>query len=812
MSTARVEVMLPVDLPTAHAPGPGDGAALPHMDPGLLAAVGAAEGVLPAAVLGTLLALVTRRYDRGEWQLSDDRGNVWCGDTLDLTAGLGQQPIRQTGMLRSPGAAHSVTLRVPADAPADQRDSDLVCELGPVPRWTTPSSTLGHALVTRMMAHVTVLLEDLRAHPGTTLGGLDMLDGGERALLDRHRGTVVTYPETTLHGLVEAQSHRAPDAPALVHGDDVLTYAALCADAAEVVAALRSAGVVPRDVVGLCGPRSLPLFSALLGILNAGAAVCYLDDTYPEAYLAYMVDIARPAAFVVAPGGATPAPGSGPQVPVVQVPVVVAPPERAFEPAAPPPSAPVGAEDPAYLLFTSGTTGRPKGVVRPHRMHTSRIALEQSLYAMGPQHRHLLKSPISFRELFWPLASGGTCVVVDPGGEKDDAHLLALIRRHGVTVVSFVPSMLRVLMAHQDAAALAQLEHVFVGGEALDPELEAQLRALGPGVHVTYTLTEADYVIHRPGPVEGFVDGASVIGRPLDMAIRLLDADGQEVPPGLFGEIVAGGPGLATGYLGDAEATAEKFVVDPRDGTRMFRTGDLARFRADGQLEYGGRRDLQVKVRGQRVEPTEVESALRAHPGIRAAAVVGYSDPAQGARLVGFVEPADRGAAGAPPPTPAELRDFLRGQLPEHAIPAHLVLVPRLPLLLSGKVDRQALRVPERTRAASRSRYAPPTTPTERRVLELWCRVLSLAEVGIDDGFVDLGGDSLRVLVLRSFMEAEFATEVAVSALLGCPTVRAQARLLDGPPAPSAVLLRGRPHRDAEAAQARRTAAARSRR
>jgi hypothetical protein len=325
---------------------------------------------------------------------------------------------------------------------------------------------------------------------------------------------------------------------------------------------------------------------------------------------------------------------------------------------------------------------------------------------------------------------------------------------------------------------------VFAGGEALRPAVEDALRALGFAVHNTYTLSEADYVCHRQGPVTpelGDSASGTVVGKALDMRLYLCDGAGRLVPPGAVGEIWTGGPGLADGYLGRPDLTAERFVANTvdRDGPPvLLRTDDLARFRRDGQVEYLGRADAQGKVRGQRVEPAEVEVALREHPSVADTAVVAVADRDQGAVLAGYI------VAGGPEPRVDELRAHLRERLPDYMVPAYLAVVPTLPLLDSGKVDRSRLAVVGRSRPDLAQPVTAPAGPTQRRAVALFGEILGLDTVGADDDFFDLGGDSLRLMLLRGAVEAETGGRVALADVLAASTPRGLARLLEpaGPP------------------------------
>ncbi|MBB5938997.1 non-ribosomal peptide synthetase [Streptomyces zagrosensis] len=622
----------------------------------------------------------------------------------------------------------------------------------------------------RMAEHLLLLLGAAARRPEAPVVSCELLLPAEREALEAYQPPAPRWPDTTVHRMFREQAAHTPGHTALVHGGRSLTYATLDRFSDTLARRLRPAVCVPGDLVVLSGERGLELFAAILGVFKAGAGFVYLDPALPAPRAATMLRQTGPVAVLRTASGH---PGTaGPHA--LSVEALLAHPDEDTEP----PDDIAHAGSTAYVIFTSGSTGEPKGVLRPHRMHTSRIFLEQRLYDMGPDDRHLLKSPVSFREFIWPLASGGTAVVVDPGAERDDRALARLIDQEGVTTVSFVPSMLRLLLEQPEFRRASRLRHVFVGGEALGADLEARLRDCGFAVHNTYTLTEADYVSHRQGPVTTQAqgsDGGTVIGRPLDMRVHLCDRHGRRVPPGVIGEIHTGGPGLADGYLGRPDLTADRFVPNTLDADgppRLFRTGDLARHRPDGQLEYLGRDDAQVKVRGQRVEPAEVEIVLRTHPAVANAAVTGIADPDQGATLVAYVVARD-GEPGM-----RELREFIAGRLPDFMVPGYLTLVPALPLLDSGKVDRAALRVDHRRRPDLAVPYAPAGTARERRITELFARVLGLDTVGLDDDFFALGGDSLRLMLLRGAVEADAGGEVDLADVLRAATPRGVAALL----------------------------------
>lgn len=628
------------------------------------------------------------------------------------------------------------------------------------------------ALAGRLLERLRVLVVRLAAAPdGPLLGRTEILTESDRVVNGGTPARLPDYPAVPLHELFRLQAWRTPEAPALVGDGARLTYRELDHVSTVLAHEVVAGGVRPGDAVGVCTERSFELFVAILAILKAGAAFVHLDPDLPVPRLLQFVEVSSPRLVLSGPGAAD----LGAAVRTAPLPSLAA--LRAAAETAPP-DVVVGVGDPAYVLFTSGSTGIPKAVVRSHLLHTSRVFLEQSLYGLGARDRHLLKLPVSSRELFWPLATGGACVVVPPRGDRDDRVLLQSLRDHEVTVLSIVPSMLRLLAASPAFAELPALRHVFVGGEALHTDLEERVRSLGYEVHTTFTLTEADYVTHRGGPAGELGSDGTNIGRPLDMRVYVCDEHGRRVPTGVIGEVWAGGPGIADGYLGDPERTAQRFVPNPfgdAQAPTLFRTGDLARVHDDGSFEYVGRRDLQVKVRGQRVEPTEVEHWIRAHPAVEDAAVVGYADREQGAVLVAFVVAQDDRA------TERALRAHLAQHVQSWMIPRHVTFVARLPQLPSGKVDRVALRLPERARPATLPSPTPAQDTVQSVLLDLWRRVLQLDEIGIDDDFFELGGDSLRVMLLRAAIQDELGLSVEAVALLGAPTVRSQAAVLDAP-------------------------------
>ncbi|WP_156207216.1 non-ribosomal peptide synthetase [Streptomyces lycii] len=612
--------------------------------------------------------------------------------------------------------------------------------------------------------------------PHAPTGSLALPTPVERDLvLTEFNDTAQPVPPTTLIGPIEAQAARTPDAPALVFRGRTLSYAGLNARANRLARELTARGVRPGTLAAVALPRSVDLIVTLLAVLKAGGAYLPLDPDYPAGRLAYMLEDAAPVCVVTdaATRAALPATGR----PVLEP----GDPELAARLAAHPATDPGRAltpQHPAYVIYTSGSTGRPKGVVVPHSAIDNRLRWMQAEYRLAPGDRVLQKTPsgfdVSVWEFFWAFRQGATLVVAEPGGHKDPAHLARLIREQAVTTVHFVPSMLQVFLAEPAAADCDGLRRVFCSGEALPRETAEEFHRVLPGVplHNLYGPTEAAVdVTHHPcvpgerGPVP--------IGKPVwNTRLYVLDAALQPCPPGIPGELYLAGVQLADGYLGRPALTAGRFVADPfgPPGSRMYRTGDLARRRDDGAVEYLGRTDHQVKLRGQRIEPGEIEAALAACEGVAAACVLVREDQPGNQRLTGYVTP----AAGTPggTPDPDALRAELAGQLPDHMVPQDLLVLADFPLSPNGKLDRGALPAPDRSSAG---RGRAPRTPQEETLARLFAEVLGVPYVGVDDGFFDLGGNSLLAARLVARVRDALGAELAVGALFRAPSPAALA-------------------------------------
>ncbi|MHA6794020.1 non-ribosomal peptide synthetase [Pseudonocardia bannensis] len=575
-------------------------------------------------------------------------------------------------------------------------------------------------------------------------------------------------PATTLTELIAAQTARTPDATAVVAEDATLSYAELSRRAGVLAARLRAAGAGPGRVVGVAVPRSAELMVALLGVLRSGAAYLPLDLEYPAERLEFM--LADAGVDVVVTTGA--AADRVPRVAGVAALLMEATGDSdaaGGEPVGASPAGPAGitgtagtttggtdVDEAVYLIYTSGSTGRPKGVVVTHRAIVNRLAWMQHEYGLGADDRVLQKTPAGFDvsvwEFFWALCTGAAVVFARPGGHRDPGYLAGVVRDERVTTMHFVPSMLEAFLATDEVTAdpswAGTLRRVFSSGEALPVGSAARWSELtGVPLHNLYGPTEAAVdVTYFACSEDGADDGASVpIGRPVwNTRVHVLDPCLRPVADGMAGELYLAGVQLARGYHARAGLTADRFVADPfgAPGERMYRTGDVVRRRPDGALEYLGRSDFQVKIRGNRIELGEIEAALVGLPEVARAAVIARRDRA-GQALVGYVVP----AAGAAP-DPDRLRAALAVALPEPMVPTAFVVLDDLPLTPSGKLDRAALPAPAAPAPSGPARE--PRTAVERVLCTVFAEVLGREHCGPDDDFFALGGDSISSISVSS--------------------------------------------------------------
>ncbi|HEV3456042.1 MAG TPA: amino acid adenylation domain-containing protein [Thermoanaerobaculia bacterium] len=663
--------------------------------------------------------------------------------------------------------------------------------------WKFSTDLFDAATVARMAGHLESLLAAGLADPELPLSRLPLLSAAEHhQLLLGWNDTRIAYPgDPCLHELFEMQAARTPRATAVVFGAAELTYGELDRRARRLADRLRARGVGPESLVGIAVERSLEMVVGLLAILKAGGAYLPLDPDYPAERLRFM---ARDAGvrLLLTHGDGVAGLLHDAALHLDLGTELAAAAEAARGNAAPDGSAGttggVSPLNPAYAIYTSGSTGRPKGVLVPHRGIVNRLRWMQQAYRLTADDRVLQKTPLGFDvsvwEVFWPLAVGARLVVAPPGAHLDAGRLAGVIRGHGITTLHFVPSLLEPLVDTPGAAQSCRtVRRVIASGEALSFDLKERfLTRFAAELHNLYGPTEAsvDVTCERCAAGEGPGRRRLVpIGRPIaNTRILVLDGGGQLAPAGVPGELYIGGAGLARGYCGRPDLTAERFVPDPlgEAGERLYRTGDLVRYRPDGAIEFLGRIDHQVKLRGVRIELHEIEAALARHPRVREAVVLVRAEAGRQqlvAHLVPSVAAAAPGAAGLPM-TAEELRVFLRESLPDPMVPAAFVAHAALPLGPAGKVDRKALAALAAVPLAGARGGGVPRTALERRLLALWREVLGRDDLGVDDDFFAAGGDSIQGAMLANRLQQELGEIVYVMSLFDAPTVARLAALL----------------------------------
>ncbi|MBX6220324.1 non-ribosomal peptide synthase/polyketide synthase [Pseudomonas aeruginosa] len=589
--------------------------------------------------------------------------------------------------------------------------------------------------VERMARHWQNLLRGMLENPQASVDSLPMLDAEERGqLLEGWNATAAEYPlQRGVHRLFEEQVERTPTAPALAFGEERLDYAELNRRANRLAHALIERGIGADRLVGVAMERSIEMVVALMAILKAGGAYVPVDPEYPEERQAYMLEDSGVELLLSQSHLKLPLAQGVQRIDLDQADAWL---ENHAENN---PGIELNGENLAYVIYTSGSTGKPKGAGNRHSALSNRLCWMQQAYGLGVGDTVLQKTPFSFDvsvwEFFWPLMSGARLVVAAPGDHRDPAKLVALINREGVDTLHFVPSMLQAFLQDEDVASCTSLKRIVCSGEALPADAQQQVFAKLPqaGLYNLYGPTEAAIdVTHWTCMEEG--KDAVPIGRPIaNLACYILDGNLEPVPVGVLGELYLAGRGLARGYHQRPGLTAERFVASPFvAGERMYRTGDLARYRADGVIEYAGRIDHQVKLRGLRIELGEIEARLLEHPWVREAAVLAVD----GRQLVGYVvlesESGDWREA---------LAAHLATSLPEYMVPAQWLALERMPLSPNGKLDRKALPAPEVS--VAQAGYSAPRNAVERTLAEIWQDLLGVERVGLDDNFFSLGGDSI---------------------------------------------------------------------
>ncbi|TMQ65448.1 MAG: amino acid adenylation domain-containing protein [Candidatus Eisenbacteria bacterium] len=669
---------------------------------------------------------------------------------------------------------------LPIDVPTAKFDLTLnLAEEGPLLSGTFEydADRFASATVLRMAGHFQTLLEAIAAHPWTRLSRLPLLTEKEshQLLADReplHDGA----PGRCAHQCFEEQAERTPEAVAVEFQERMLTFGELDQRANQLAHLLRGMGVGSDDVVGLHMERSLEMVVGLLGIQKAGGAYLPLDPSYPRERRSFMLRDARAVLLLTQTGLQDDLPGTA--APIIAVDdrwKLLEGHSRAAPAGSPRP------ESLAYVIYTSGSTGSPRGVMISHRALGNHMRWMAAAFPLAESDRVLQKTPTSFDASVWefyaPLIAGARLILARPEGHQDAAYLIDTVQQQGITTLQLVPSMLALLLEDEGVRSCTSLKRVFCGGEVLPWEMQERFFAQLPAADLInlYGPTEATidatfWACRKSGPRRKVPIGSPIA----NLRAYVLDSRLQLLPLGVPGELHLAGDGLARGYRGDPAWTAQRFVPDPFSaaaGARLYRTGDLARRLAGGELEFLGRIDHQVKMRGLRVDPQEIEAVLAEHPAVSKAAVVACEDPAgsasQGPRLVAYLAPVPGKA-----PTPEDLRSFLGERLPRFMIPAVFVSLEALPLTPSGKIDRRALPSPRSIGPALDGAGIAPRTPTEEILAGIWSQLLRIERVGREDNFFDLGGHSLLAMRVAVRLRRLFGIELPLRCLFDAPTLR----------------------------------------
>jgi amino acid adenylation domain-containing protein len=624
-----------------------------------------------------------------------------------------------------------------------------------------------------MLGHLKTILEGIAEDPNRSLATIPILTDGEcHQILVELNDTGVNYPRDKLiHQVFEAQAKRTPDRIAVVFEGEQLTYKELDQRANQLARYLQSIGVGPETLVGIFVERSLEMVVGLYGILKAGGAYVPLDPAYPAERIAYMLEEADVPVLLTQAKLRDRLPPHKAQVVCLDTDWNNLMASQSTEK----PFCKATLENLAYTIYTSGSTGKPKGVMNTHGGILNRLLWMQEAYQLTASDHVLQKTPFSFDvsvwEFFWPLMFGARLVVARPEGHKDGDYLVQTIIDQKVTTMHFVPSMLQIFLMAKDMEKCDSLRQVICSGEALPLDLQNRFFALlDAKLHNLYGPTEAAVdVTYWECQRESNLKTVP-IGRPVaNTQIYILDPYMQPVPIGVSGELHIGGVQVARGYLNRPELTAEKFIPDPfsnNPNARLYKTGDLARYLPDGSIEYLGRLDNQVKIRGLRIELGEIESVLSQHPTVREAVVLAREDVPDDKRLVAYIIP-DQNQK----PSLSELRDYINQKLPDFMVPSHFVPLDAFPLTPNQKVDRRALPAPDHAQIEKAVAYVPPKNELQQAIAGIWQELLRVPKVGMNDNFFELGGHSLLIVQACYRLREMTDRKLSITDMFRFPTI-----------------------------------------
>ncbi|WP_236587727.1 non-ribosomal peptide synthetase [Tumebacillus amylolyticus] len=634
------------------------------------------------------------------------------------------------------------------------------------------------ATIEKLLESAGELLTSIVETPESDLLGLPMLSSFEQERLLRSlNDTQVDYgPEECVHTMFERQAERTPNAIALVFEGQTMTYRELNERANQVAHYLSRSGIGPDVRVGVCMDRSLEMLVAIYGVLKTGGVYVPIDPYHPQERMAFTMEDSQVPLMLTQERWLAYLPSDGLEVVCLDTEWSTFAGESTenlggtFSP-----------DNMISILYTSGSTGKPKGVMSTHRGICNLLRWMQDVFGLTPDDRHILKTPYSFDvsawELFWPLVNGARLIIARPEGHKDSAYLVNLVQEHEITTIVFAPSMMQLFLEESGVERCTSIKRALCAGEALPFELQERYFAkLDAELHNLYGPTEAAVIVLHWKCERGSDKRVVPIGFPIaNTQIYLLDERMQPVPRGVAGELYIAGTAVARGYLNRPELNEEKFVRDPysvKPDARMYRTGDLARHLPDGTIDYLGRIDHQVKLRGLRIELGEIEAVLQTHPDVREVVVVAQEDRHGGKFLVAFltaVEGADL--------EQAILRQYVQSKLPEYMVPNVFVVLEEMPLSPNGKIDRKVL--PQVTLSDNaREEHIKPRTPMEELIAGVWQDVLQVPDVGVTDHFFYLGGHSLFANRVVARLRETLGVELSVGELFDGPTVEELARVL----------------------------------
>ncbi|MEA5498638.1 amino acid adenylation domain-containing protein [Limnoraphis robusta Tam1] len=630
--------------------------------------------------------------------------------------------------------------------------------------------------INQFLEHFSILLQEIITHPEQRLGEFNFLTTTEKQqLLIDWNNTQVDYPETQcIHELFQAQVEQNPDAIAIVVENQYLTYHTLNYQSNQLAHYLQNLGITSESFVGVCVERSPEMLIAILAILKAGGAYVPLDPSYPQDRLEFVLKDAKVSTVLISSHLLDKI--SHTKAEIITLDNTLQ--DKISEQPSLNPITNTTPQNSIYVIYTSGSTGQPKGVINTHQGLCNRLFWMQNTYQLTPGDRILQKTPFSFDvsvwEFFWPLLNGACLVMAKPEGHKDSHYLVKSIIDKQITTLHFVPSMLQAFLEEKDLKQCKSIQQVFCSGEALTLELQNLFfKHFDAELHNLYGPTEAAIDVTAWTCIRDSKLSTVPIGYPIaNTQIYILDSHLQPVPIGVPGELHIGGVGLARGYYNRPELTAEKFIPNPFNSQKisdsLYKTGDLVRYLADGNIEYLGRLDYQVKIRGLRIELGEIETVLNLHPDIKACRVIAQNYHLNDQYIVAYIilqEP-----LSTLEQFNQKLQDFLAEKLPDYMIPSHFITLDKFPLTPSGKLDQQSLPKLENINQKT-SVYVAPQNPIEEKIVIIWQEVLKLEKIGIYDNFFELGGHSLLATRVNSRLREAFKMDIPLRTLFEKPTV-----------------------------------------